>query len=104
MIRAEIRLSSGGCTIRVCGHSGYSEAGSDIVCASVSSMLMLTVNALNGFPGCKADARVNERDTEVFVTVTGLPECALGLIRAFGSELTALAGQYPANVAVIADM
>lgn len=28
------------------GHSGYSEAGSDIVCASVSSICVTTVNAL----------------------------------------------------------
>ena len=32
--------------ITVKGHSGYSEAGSDIVCASVSSILLTTVNAL----------------------------------------------------------
>ena len=28
------------------GHSGYSEAGNDIVCASVSSICITTVNAL----------------------------------------------------------
>ena len=32
--------------ITIKGHSGYSEAGSDIVCASVSSILITTVNAL----------------------------------------------------------
>ena len=32
--------------ITVKGHSGYSEEGSDIVCASVSSILITTVNAL----------------------------------------------------------
>ena len=32
--------------ITVKGHSGYSEVGSDIVCASVSSILITTVNAL----------------------------------------------------------
>ena len=35
--------------ITVKGHSGYSEAGSDIVCASVSSILITTVNALISF-------------------------------------------------------
>ncbi len=29
------------------GHSGYAEAGSDIVCASVSSAVQLTVNILD---------------------------------------------------------
>ena len=32
--------------ITVKGHSGYSESGSDIVCASVSSICITTVNAL----------------------------------------------------------
>ena len=32
--------------VTVKGHSGYSEAGSDIVCASVSSIAITTVNAL----------------------------------------------------------
>lgn len=32
--------------ITIKGHSGYSESGSDIVCASVSSIVITTVNAL----------------------------------------------------------
>ena len=32
--------------ITIKGHSGYKEAGSDIVCASVSSVCITTVNAL----------------------------------------------------------
>ena len=32
--------------ITIKGHSGYSESGTDIVCASVSSICITTVNAL----------------------------------------------------------
>ena len=32
--------------VTIKGHSGYSESGSDIVCASVSSICITTVNAL----------------------------------------------------------
>ena len=32
--------------ITIKGHSGYSEYGSDIVCASVSSMAIITINAI----------------------------------------------------------
>lgn len=32
--------------ISITGHSGYQEAGSDIVCASVSSICITTVNAI----------------------------------------------------------
>ena len=41
-----IKISISEDEITVKGHSGYSEAGSDIVCASVSSILITTVNAL----------------------------------------------------------
>ena len=33
-------------SIKITGHAGFSEAGSDIVCASVSSICITTVNAL----------------------------------------------------------
>ena len=32
--------------IKISGHSGYAESGCDIVCASVSSIAITTVNAL----------------------------------------------------------
>ncbi len=32
--------------IKVSGHAGYAEAGKDIVCASVSSIVTTTVNAI----------------------------------------------------------
>ena len=41
-----IKISISKDEITIKGHSGYSEAGSDIVCASVSSILITTVNAL----------------------------------------------------------
>ena len=40
----KINISKDEITIK--GHSGYSEQGSDIVCASVSSICITTVNAL----------------------------------------------------------
>ena len=35
--------------IKIEGHSGYSEAGSDIVCASVSSIAITSINAILKF-------------------------------------------------------
>lgn len=32
--------------IRVSGHAGYEEAGKDIICASVSSIITTTINAV----------------------------------------------------------
>ena len=42
------------------GHSGYAEAGSDIVCAAVSVLGTTCVNALEGLLGIVATIRTNE--------------------------------------------
>lgn len=47
MIRIKIDESKNGVDkISISGHSGYKESGSDIVCASVSSICITTVNAI----------------------------------------------------------
>lgn len=35
--------------IKISGHSGYSESGSDIVCAAVSSIVTTTINGILSF-------------------------------------------------------
>lgn len=51
--------------ILISGHSGYKEAGSDIVCASVSSIAITTVNAI-----IRIDASAIEYDEqEGYLTV-----------------------------------
>jgi uncharacterized protein YsxB (DUF464 family) len=56
MTTAEFFKKNGCITgFRVVGHSGYSENGSDVVCASVSSAVMLTANLITDFLGFAAD-------------------------------------------------
>lgn len=45
--------------ILITGHSGYQEAGSDIVCASVSSICITTINAI-----IRIDSNAIEYDEE----------------------------------------
>ncbi len=45
--------------IVVSGHSGYSHRGTDIVCASVSSIVITTINALVRF---NANIKYDEKD------------------------------------------
>ena len=47
------------------GHSGYAESGSDIVCASVSSMVMLFINMVNDVFQCEFDFKSNEKNASV---------------------------------------
>lgn len=46
MIKVTIKSSDVIDSIEIKGHANYSESGSDIVCASVSSMCITTVNAI----------------------------------------------------------
>ena len=45
---------------RIEGHSGYAEAGKDIVCASVSSMVLLFVNTVNDVFQADFDFRTDD--------------------------------------------
>lgn len=42
------------------GHSGYAEAGSDIICASVSSAVYMAVNTITDIIGDRADISISD--------------------------------------------
>jgi len=100
MITALFKVSGQGSYkgFSVSGHSGYSEAGSDIVCAAVSSAVMLTVNScIDGF---NVDGSTEVFDDTVKFTVNKKSESADRLIGALKEHLEALSEEYPENVAV----
>ena len=49
----------------VSGHSGYAEAGSDIVCAAVSAVVTMAEATINEVCGAKAKVRVKDEDARV---------------------------------------
>jgi len=53
----------------VSGHSGYAEAGSDIVCAAVSAVMTMVEATINEVCGAKAKVRVKEEDARVTLTL-----------------------------------
>ena len=53
----------------VSGHSGYSEAGTDIVCAAVSAVVTMAEATINEVCGAKAKVRVKEEDARVTLTL-----------------------------------
>ena len=53
----------------VSGHSGYSEAGSDIVCAAISAIVSMAEATINDVCGAKAKVRVKEEDARVTLTL-----------------------------------
>ena len=49
----------------ISGHSGYAEAGSDIVCAAISAVVTMAEATINEVCGAKAKVRVKEQDARV---------------------------------------
>ena len=53
----------------VSGHSGYAEAGSDIVCAAVSAAVAMAECTINDVCGAKAKVRVKDEQARISLTL-----------------------------------
>ena len=53
----------------VYGHSGYAEAGSDIVCAAVSAVVTMAEATINDVCGAKAKVRVKSDSARITLTL-----------------------------------
>ena len=53
----------------VSGHSGYAEAGQDIICAAISAVVTMAEATINDVCGAKAKVRVKEEDARVTLTL-----------------------------------
>ena len=58
----------------VCGHSGYAEAGADIVCAAISAAVAMAEATINDVCGGKAKVRVKEEDARITLTLPAVCE------------------------------
>ena len=58
----------------VSGHSGYAEAGADIVCAAISAAVSLAEATINDVCGAKAKVRVKEDDARITLTLPAVCE------------------------------
>ena len=53
----------------ISGHSGYEEAGKDIICAAVSAVVTMAEATINDVCGAKAKVRVKEEDARITLTL-----------------------------------
>ena len=53
----------------VSGHSGYGEAGTDIVCAAISAVVTMAEATINDVCGAKAKVRVKDEDARITLTL-----------------------------------
>lgn len=88
----------------VSGHSGYSEAGSDIVCAAVSAAVAMAEATINDVCGAKAKVRVREAEARISLTLPAScdeEESVQAVLSGMMLYLCALRDEYPENIEVL---
>ena len=86
------------------GHTGYGDAGEDILCAGISAMTMLIINAFEVGFDTRVDYNIDEVTTNITLTVkSALPKyekdekkqyAVSGLIQAYFFQLMDLVEEY----------
>ena len=90
------------------GHSGYAEAGGDIVCAAVTSAIRLVEATVNDVLGLAASVKVREEDASISLRLPGglapgAESTCQALMTGLMVYLTELHDEYPENIEVLED-
>ena len=88
----------------VSGHSGYAEAGADIVCAAISAIVTMAEAAINEVCGAKAKVRVKEADARITLTLPAScdeEESVQAVLAGMLLTLCNLRDQYPDYIEVL---
>ena len=56
-------------SVDILGHAGYADEGEDIVCAAISSAVMLTTVLLDDIQHIPADTTAQDEDTHIRITL-----------------------------------
>ncbi len=88
------------------GHSGYADAGEDIVCAAVTSAIRLVEATVNDVMGLCAAVKVNERETSITLRLPGglasdAESTCQNLLTGLMVYLAQLHDEYPDNIEVM---
>ena len=88
----------------VSGHSGYAEAGADIVCAAISAVTTMAEATINDVCGAKAKVRVKEQDARITLTLPTSCEEEESVQAVLAGMLLYLCGlrdEYPDHIEVL---
>ena len=86
------------------GHSGYAEAGSDIVCAAVSTAVRFAEATINDVLGEHAKTKVNEDEARITLTLPATcedEEAVQAVLTGMMLTLCALRDDYPDFIEVM---
>ncbi len=84
------------------GHTGFGDAGTDILCSALSAMTMLIINAIEVAYASDVDYQIDEETTDIrLIAPTALRDkdekkqyAVAGLIMAYFYQLTDLTEEY----------
>lgn len=101
MIQAEFFTNPSGDLLGFCmtGHSGSGTAGSDIVCAAVSSAAYMAVNTVTDIIGVQASVSVADGYLQMCVEERDARDCRV-VLAGFKLHMLGLEEQYPKNIQV----
>ena len=88
----------------VSGHSGYAEAGADIVCAAVSAVVTMAEATTHDVCGAKAKVRVKDEDARVTLTLPAScdeEETVQAVLAGMMLTLVSLRDDYPDYIEVL---
>ena len=88
----------------ISGHSGYAEAGSDIVCAAISATVTMAEATINEVCGAKAKVRVKNEDARITLTLPAScdeEESVQAVLAGMMLTLISLRDDYPDYIEVL---
>ena len=88
----------------VSGHSGYAEAGSDIVCAAVTSAVRFAECTINDVLGNHANTKVDEDMPRITLTIPAVcddEDAVLAVLTGFMLTMCSLRDEYPDYIEVM---
>ncbi len=100
MVKASFCIRENSASFKVKGHSGFSEEGSDIVCAAVSSAAIMTVNTITEILGEKDTSKVDDG----FLQFEASGNAARDIIKGLKLHLEELSKDYPDYVTVTTEV
>ncbi len=89
----------------ISGHSGYAEAGNDIVCAAISAVVTMAEATINDVCGAKAKVRVKDADARITLTLPAScdeEESVQAVLAGMMLTLCSLRDDYPDYIEVLA--
>ena len=88
----------------ISGHSGYAEAGVDIVCAAISAVVTMAEATINDVCGAKAKVRVKDEDARITLTLPAScdeEESVQAVLAGMMLTLCSLRDDYPDYIEVL---